>query len=269
DVAPTPTLAVADATVTEGNSGTRNLAFPVPLSAAATGPVTVAYATSNGTATAGSDYAAASGTLTFAAGETSKVVRVQVSGDTTVEANETVALTLTSPSGATIADGTAIGTITNADTAPLPALSVADATVSEGNSGAKDLAFTVSLSAAAIGPITVAYATSNGTATAGSDYTAASGTLTFAAGETSKVVHVQVSGDTAAQPNEPLTLTLSSPTGATVADGTAIGTITNDDIAPLPTVSISDASVVEGNPGAGGGAAPGWVRSSGKQMLSL
>ncbi|MBY0324701.1 MAG: cellulase family glycosylhydrolase [Reyranella sp.] len=270
DTAPPPTLTVADATVTEGNSGTRNLAFTVTLSAAATGPVTVAYATSNGTATAGSDYTAATGTVTFAAGETSKVINVQVTGDTAVEANETLTLTLSSPSGATIADGTAIGTITNDDTAPLPTLAVADATVSEGNSGATDLAFTVSLSAAATGPVTVAYATSNGTATAGSDYTAATGTVTFAAGETSKVVHIQVNGDTAVEANETLTLTLSSPTGATIADGTAIGTITNDDTAPLPTVSISDASVVEGNPGqsgGGGGAAAGWFSTSGNQIV--
>ena len=233
DPVPVPTLSVADATVAEGNSGAHELAFTVTLSAAATGPVTVAYATSNGTASAGSDYTAPSGTLTLAAGETSKVVRVQVSGDTTVEANETVTLTLSSPSGATIADGTAVGTITNDDTPP-PTLAVADATVSEGNSGTRNLAFTVSLSAAATGPVTVAYATGNGTATAGSDYTAASGTLTFAAGETSKVVNVQVSGDTAVEANETLTLTLSSPSGATIADGAAIGTITNDDTAPLP-----------------------------------
>ena len=266
DPVPVPTLSVADATVAEGNSGAPELVFTVTLSAAATGPVTVAYATSNGTASASSDYTAQSGTLTFAAGETSKVVRVQVSGDTAVEANETLTLALSSPSGATIADGTAIGTITNDDTAPLPALSVADATVSEGNSGAKDLAFTVSLSAAATGPVTVAYVTNNGTATAGSDYTAASGTLTFAAGETSKVVHVQVSGDTAVEGNETLTLTLASPSGATIADGTAIGTITNDDTAPLPTISISDASVVEGDPGEGG-AAPGWFSTSGNQIV--
>ena len=250
DPVPVPTLSVADATVAEGNSGTHELAFTVTLSAAATGPVTVAYATSNGTATAGSDYTALSGTLTFAAGETSKVVRVQVSGDTAVEANETVTLTLSSPNGATIADGTAVGTITNDDTPPTPTLAVADATVTEGNSGTRNLAFTVSLSAAATGPVTVAYATSNGTATAGSDYTAASGTLTFAAGETSKVVNVQVSGDTAVEANETLTLTLSSPSGATIADGTAIGTITNDDTAPLPTLSVADATVSEGNSGA-------------------
>lgn len=266
DPAPVPALSVADATVAEGNSGAPELVFTVTLSAAATGPVMVAYATSNGTASAGSDYTALSGTLAFAAGETSKEVRVQVSGDTAVEANETLTLALSSPSGATIADGTAIGTIANDDIAPpLPALSVADATVSEGNSGAKDLAFTVSLSAAATGPVTVAYVANNGTATAGSDFTATSGTLTFAAGETSKVVHVQVSGDTAVEGDETLTLTLSSPSGAAIGDGTAIGTITNDDSAPLPTISISDASVVEGDPG--GGAAPDWFSTSGNQIV--
>src|SRR5262249_2101345 len=107
-----PTLAVADTTVAEGNSGTHDLAFTVPPSAAATAAVTVAYATSNGTATAGSDYTAASGSLTFAPGETSKVIHVAVTGDTAVEANETVNLTLSSPNGATLADGTAVGTIT-------------------------------------------------------------------------------------------------------------------------------------------------------------
>ena len=93
---PEPTLSVADATVREGDSGTRDLAFTVALSSAATSPVTVAYTTTNGTATAGSDYTARSGTLTFAAGETSKVVRVSVLGDKTVEPDETLSLTLSS-----------------------------------------------------------------------------------------------------------------------------------------------------------------------------
>jgi len=264
-----PTLSVSDATTVEGNSGVRDLAFIVSLSAAATGPVTVAYATANGTATAGSDYAAVSGTLTFAAGETSKIIHVQVSGDSAVEANEQFTLALSSPSGATIADGSAVGTITNDDVAPvLPTLSVGDASVAEGNNGLQDLAFTVTLSAPATGAVTVAYATGNGTATAGSDYSALAGTLTFAAGETSKVVHVQVSGDTAVEANETLTLTLSSPTGATIADGSAIGTIVNDDVVvpTLPTLSVADTSVVEGDPGQSGGGA-GWFSTSGNQII--
>jgi chitinase len=228
-----PSLSVGDATVVEGNSGTANLLFTVSLSKAATGPVTVQYGTADGTATAGSDYTAKSGTLTFAAGETSKTISVAVKGDTVVEANEALALTLSSATGATIADGSAIGTIGNDDVAApppvLPSVSVSDAVRAEGNSGTGMLDFTVSLSQAATGPVTVQYGTADGTATAGSDYTAKSGTLTFAAGETSKTISVTVKGDTAVEANETLNLKLSSASGATIADGSGMGTITNDD----------------------------------------
>ncbi|PRC51841.1 hypothetical protein C6A85_61995, partial [Mycobacterium sp. ITM-2017-0098] len=86
----------------------------------------------------------------------------------------------------------------------------------------------------------VAYATSNGTATAGSDFTAKSGTVTFAAGVTSQQISVAVVGDTVVESNETFTVTLSSPTGATIADGSAVGTITNDDVA-TPTPGNSSA----------------------------
>ncbi len=247
----TPSVSIANATVAEGNSGTSNLAFNVTLSKAATSPVTVGYATANGTATAGSDYTATSGTITFAAGETSKTVNVAVTGDTTVESNETLTVALSSPSGATIATGSATGTITNDDVAQTPpTVSIANASKSEGNSGTSNLAFTVTLSKTSTSPVTVQYATSNGTATAGSDYTATSGTITFAAGETSKTVNVAVTGDTTVESNETLTVTLSSPSGATIATGSATGTITNDDVAQTPpTVSIANASKSEGNSG--------------------
>ena len=265
-----PALSVADATVSEGNSGTHDLAFTVTLSAAAASPVTVAYATANGTATAGSDYAALAGTLTFAAGETSKVIHVQVSGDTAVEADEALALTLSSPSGATIAHGTATGTITNDDAAPLPTLSIGDSSFAEGSATAPGHGiFTVDLSAPSISPVTVHYATSDGTAIAGSDYVAQSGTLTFAPGETQKTIQVAAIGDATVEANEGFTVVLTGPVGATLADGTAAGTITNDDVAPpppadLPTLGISDASVVEGDPGT---AAPGWLSTSGNQIV--
>lgn len=258
-----PRIAIADASLKEGVSGTRNLSFTVTLSEATSGPVTVTYATADGTAKAGEDYTAQTGTLTFAAGETSKVINVAVTGDTVIERNETLKIILTTPTGAKIADAAAVGTIANDDAR----ISVADATVAEGNSGAGTLAFTVTLSAAASGPVTVDYATSNGSAKAGQDYTAQTGTLTFAAGETSKVVNIQVTGDTAIEANETIKLTLSSPTGATIRDGGAIGTIVNDDTATptLPSLGISDASVIEGNPG--GGAAPGWLSTSGNQIV--
>jgi len=258
-----PKIAIADASMKEGDSGTRNLAFTVTLSEATSGPVTVNYATTDGSAKAGQDYVAQTGSLTFAAGETSKVINIAISGDSTLEGNETLRISLTSPAGAKIADGAAVGTIVNDDAR----LSVADATVTEGNNGTTNLAFTVTLSAATSGPVTVDYATGNGSARAGQDYTAQTGTLTFAAGETSKVINVQVTGDTAVEANETLKLILSSPTGATIRDGAAIGTIVNDDSATptLPTLSISDASVIEGNPGTG--AAPGWLSTSGNQIV--
>ena len=87
-------------TVTEGNAGTTAATFTVTLSAAATFPVTVNYATANGTATAGSDYTAASGTLTFAPGQTSKPITVTVNGDTAVEPNETFFVNLSAPTNA-------------------------------------------------------------------------------------------------------------------------------------------------------------------------
>ncbi|MCF8533937.1 MAG: cellulase family glycosylhydrolase [Reyranella sp.] len=266
-----PSLSVADATVTEGNSGTHELAFTVTLSAASTSPITVAYATGNGTATAGADYAALAGTLTFAAGETSKVIRVQVSGDIAIESNETLTLSLSSPSGATIADGAALGTITNDDVAPPPpSISIGDATFVEGSAATPGHAtFTVTLSAASASAVTVNFATENGTATAGSDYVAQSGSLTFAAGETQKTITVAAIGDAVVEANEGFTVVLSNPAGATLADGTGVGTITNDDVAPpppLPALSISDASVIEGDPGTGS-TASGWFSTSGNQIV--
>src|SRR5262249_40580046 len=126
---PLPTLSINNVTVTEGNSGTTNAVFTVSLSAASSNAVTVAYATANGTATAGSDYVGASGVLTFAAGTTSKMVTVTVNGDTTVEPNETFAVNLSSPVNATIADAQGVGTITNDDAAPTPTLSIGNVTV--------------------------------------------------------------------------------------------------------------------------------------------
>ncbi|MBX9623640.1 MAG: cadherin-like domain-containing protein [Gemmataceae bacterium] len=114
----------------------------------------------------------------------------------------------------------------------LPTLSIADVAVAEGNSGTRSATFTITLSAAAKGAVTVRYATADGTARAGSDYTAASGTVTFAAGQKSKTVGVTVRGDTAYEPDETFAVSLSAPSGATIARATATGTIRNDDAAP-------------------------------------
>jgi len=231
---PTPSVTIANAMQTEGNSGTTTARFTVTLSAAASSPVTVSYATANGMATAGSDYTAKSGTVTFAPGESSKTIDVAILGDTTVEANETFLVQLTSASGATIATSQAIGTIVNDDIQQptLPTLAIAGASTAEGNSGTRNLVFTVRLSQAATSAVTVRYATTNGTATAGSDYNTASGTITFAPGVTSQLVTVVVLGDTTFEANETFSVALSSPSGATIATSTATGTITNDDQPP-------------------------------------
>ena len=156
------------------------MGFTITLSKSWTTPVTVNYATSNGSATAGQDYNATSGTITFAPGVTSQVVNVGVVGDATVESNETLAVTLSNPSGATISRSSATGTIVNDDVAPPPTVSIANSTANEGNSGTSNMGFTVTLSKASTTPVTIGYATSNGTATAGQDYTATSGTISFA-----------------------------------------------------------------------------------------
>ncbi|MGD9648632.1 MAG: Calx-beta domain-containing protein, partial [Pirellulales bacterium] len=178
-------------------------------------------------------YTANSGTLTFAAGETTKTIDVLVTGDTVVEANETFLVRLTSASGATIATSQATGTIVNdGQPPPLPSLSIGNASASEGNSGTINMMFTVTLSQAATSTVTVNYATANGTATAGSDFNATSGTLSFAPGQTSKTITVAVRGDTLVEGAETLRVVLSNAVGATIAAATGSGTINDDDQPP-------------------------------------
>lgn len=129
----------------------------------------------------------------------------------------------------------------------LPTLSINDVTITEGNTGTTLAVFTVSLSAASNQTVTVNYATAQGTATADSDYTTTSGTLTFAPGITSRTLSVTVLGDTRSEGDETFFVNLSSPSNATIADGQGLGTIRNDDT--LPTLSINNVTVTEGNTG--------------------
>ena len=234
---PLPSLSVADQSAAEGNTGTSNMNFTVLLSQAATKSVTVGYTTSTDTATA-DDFAATVGTLTFAPGETSKVVSVAINGDNMIELNEQFALNLSNASNATIVDGIALGLIINDDIDPSPTappkVSIADLAVTEGNGEHAHFMFTVTLDKASATPVSVGYATSDGTATAGVDYTSAAGTITFASGVTTQTIHVGILGDTVVEPNETFNVTLSSPSGATLARAAAIGTILTDDIASPP-----------------------------------
>ncbi|NUS60574.1 MAG: hypothetical protein HOQ01_06465 [Lysobacter sp.] len=112
---------------------------------------------------------------------------------------------------------------------PLPTLSVGDVALSEGHSGTKTMSFTVKLSAASTNTVNVSFKTSNGSAVAGTDYTAALGTISFSPGQTSRSVAVTLRGDRTPEKSETFALNLSNPVNATLRDGVAIGTITNDD----------------------------------------
>jgi predicted extracellular nuclease len=225
-----PTLTIADVAQNEGHTGTTTYTFTVSLDhAAPAGGVTFDIATSDGTATAGSDYVARTlTTQTIPAGSTSYTFDVTVNGDRAIEPNETFNVSVSNVTGAVVGDGTATGTITNDDVAPQ--VSIGDATVVEGNKGVSYLTFTVSLDHPAADAVSVDWTTANGTALSGSDYLATGGSITFAPGETSKTVAVPVIGDSVAEANETLTVTLSNVSGGTIADGSGAGTIVNDDL---------------------------------------
>ena len=214
-----PALSITDAVpVAEGGEAT----FMVSLSPASSELVTVAYATQDGTAVADSDYTATSGTLRFEPGETIQNIQVATLRDAIAEPSESFTVELSDPVGTAITNSTGVGTIA-ADA--MPALSITDAVpVAEGG----EATFMVSLSPASSELVTVAYATQDGTAVAGSDYTAASGTLQFDPGMTSHTIRVAVLNDTAVEPTETFAVELSDPVRATLADGTGVGTITDD-----------------------------------------
>ena len=245
-----PTLSIDDVSVNEGNSGTTTVTLTVSLSQTLlTGQsVTVMWTTADGTAsTADGDYLGGNGTLTFVAGVQTQQIVVTINGDTKVEPNEYFNVTLGNATGATISKGTGTVTILNDD---LPKASISSVQVTEGNSGTVNAVLTITLSAAATSTTSVHWATSDGSATAASgDYAANSGDVTFSPGQLTATVTILVNGDTTYEPDETFTVTLSNPTGLSLGTATGTVTIKNDDAAPMPTVSISPVSILEGNKG--------------------
>jgi hypothetical protein len=240
---PVPTISVNDVTSPEGDAGTTPFEFTLSLSNPSHQAIGVAYATADGTANAPDDYVSASGTLTFQPGVTAKHVLVQVTGNAFVEPDETFNLSLSAPVNATISDATATGTIQNDDSQEF---SVSDASVTEGDEGTANATFTVSLRTPATSALSVQYATATDTATS-ADFQARSGTVTFAAGQSSKTITVAVKSDLIDEPTETFFVNLSNPSNADIADGTGEGTITDND--PTPGLSIGDVTLVEGNSG--------------------
>jgi len=223
-----PRITIDDVSRGEGNTGQSALAFTVRLSNLYDVPVTVDFATANASAQAGTDYAAAAGTITFAPGETERTVPVLVIGDRLVEPTETFAVYLSGATSALVADGHGIGAILDDE----PRVSVNDVTKTEGRRNKTTLfTFTVTLSAPYDQPVTLSFRTANGTATtADTDYVARSGTLTFAPGETTKTVTIDVKGDNKWEADETFYLDLFGLSGnALFTRDRGIGTILNDD----------------------------------------
>lgn len=213
----------------EGNTGTTAFTFNVTLSAASDADVTVNYNSLDGSATSASgDYQAVSGTLTFTPGQTSKTITVQVNGDRAREFDEYFYLLLPG-AGDSGYDALGYGTIVDDE----PRLTINDVYKAEGNSGTTVFRFTVSLSAAYDQAVTVNFKTVDGTAKAGTDYQAKTGTLTFAAGETVKFIDVLVTGETTREVSEYFQVQLTNPSSNTALyDEWGLGNINNDDTKP-------------------------------------
>jgi hypothetical protein len=213
--------------VVEGETGTTDAIFTVGLSTEQPNPVTVDYFTSNGTAAAGRDYEATNGTLTFMPGETRKVVTVPVIGDRIPEGDEVFYLN--------VGGVRATGTIIDDD----PSIGIGGVTVMEGDSGTHGATFVVTLTVPAgtstppggrwSDPVKVSYATSDGTATGGQDYMVTKGTISFAAGETSKLVTIPILGDAIPERDETFFVNLLNPSRGEITTVQGQGLLLNDD----------------------------------------
>jgi hypothetical protein len=204
------------------------------------GEFNVQYATADGSATAGSDYTAATNTLTWADGNTDPMTyTVPITVDVLAEGNETVNLTLTPVNGSVVGSpATAVLTITDNDASPVGALVFGVATFTAGENGGQ-VTITVNRVGGSAGAVSVGYATANGSATAGSDYTATAGTLSWADGDTDPMTFtIAVADDALAEGSETVNLTLSAPTGGAAlgSPATAVLTVTDNDTLPPPPV---------------------------------
>lgn len=248
-------ISATDAVKAEGDAGSTAFTFTVTRSGDLSGATTVDYAVF-GAGVDGADFvggALPGGALSFAAGETAKSITVNVAGDTTVEGDESFTVQLANASGAAqIATATASGLILNDDAPPAPevqlAISATDAAKAEGNDGTTPFTFTVTRGGDVGGSTTVEYSIvgSGANAAGAADFSggqALAGSLTFAAGETSQTITVNVAGDELVEADETFVVQLTSATGgADIIDGQATGTIVNDDVAAPAGVTVTPTS---------------------------
>ena len=222
--------------------------FDITRTGNTSGALTVQYATSNGSATPGVDYSAAVGSVTFADGETTKNIVIQLNNDTIDEFNENVLLTLSDFNATGESAGSlSAAVLTLADDDAPPSISINDATVVEGNSGFPVHSVTLTLSAVSGKPITVNLTSSPGTADPNTDYGFFATIANIPAGATSQTISFEVVGDTLNEDDETFTVSLSNPINVTIGRGNATITIQNDD--PLPEITINDVTLTETNSG--------------------
>ncbi len=223
-----------------GNEAAGPITITVNRSGGSDGTVTVDYTTTDGSATAGADYTTTAGTLTFGPGVTSQQFAVPISNDGTFEGDETFTVTISNPTNGALLGTTTTAPVTITDDESTPTLSIDDATGSETS---LFVGFVATLSHPSTQPVTFQYATAGITATGGSDYLSAFGPLTIVPGSTSLPISIGVLDDALAEPSETFSVTLSLPTNATILDGTAIGTILDNE-GPV-TASIDDETAPE------------------------
>ncbi|PAX48302.1 FG-GAP repeat domain-containing protein, partial [Brunnivagina elsteri] len=221
-------IAPAVNSINEGDTTPTEYNFTVSLSSISSETVTVNYSTADNSATiADDDYVEKTGVISFAPGETSKIIKVLVNGDRKYEVDQAFKVNLTNPTQAVLGISTATGIITNDD--KIPTVSIKNVTKREGNAGTKTpFVFTVDLSNPSDEEVKVSYSTSDGTATT-IDYTPLeTSILTFAPNQTSQTITVQISGDNDFETNETFFINFSNAINATISPETrGIGTIIN------------------------------------------
>lgn len=212
------------------NENGTNAVVTIVRTGGATGAVTVDYATSGGTATAGVDYSPVSGTLSFASGESVKTILVPITDDGVVEGDETIGLVLSNPTGGAILGLQGTSTLTILDDDGVISFSAASYTFGEGTGSAT---ITAIRTGGSISTVTVDFATVDGTARAGADYTQINTTLTFSPGVNTQVVLIPIIEDTLVEGTETVFLTLTNVTGsASIGSATAVLNIIDNDHAP-------------------------------------
>jgi Calx-beta domain/FG-GAP-like repeat len=246
---PEPVITVNDVSNTEASApgGFASILFTATLSAPSAKQISFNHVYSGGTATLNTDYYPQTfTTITFPAGTTTMRFGVTIATDDDYEPDETILIDLTNAVNATFARTRIQGTILNDDAPPFITIDTSRVFAPEGNSGTTDFPVSVQLSGASYQTITVNYSTVDGSAVAGSDYVAASGSLTFAPGERSKSFSVPIIGDTIDELDKTFAINLSGATNATIDPPQTVMLIRDDD---GPNISINDVSVAEGDTG--------------------